>query len=311
MKKIKPYLPALIFTFLTVLLHILPVYAITTSTLDSSAFATLTSGAMDVAGDGELLYVNNGKIDVVPNSYVTSTGGQRIVNLGAYASYPNPNGMFNLYNEATNSPILSASFMGSTTEYVQMFCQNLNPNGSCDMVAADDKGTATSSDHYVDFGIANSRQSDSAHTLIGPYDAYLYNQSSRLLIGSATTTASSSIVFSLGMQTGSPSFALDRYGHMITHGTNPSSLSGCGTSPSVVGNDTNGVISLGTGISVTACTMSFANSFPSGSNVTCSVSSNSTLSFGSVTAVSNTGFSVGLSIGLGGGKLYYQCMASN
>lgn len=260
---------------------------------------------------GQLLINNNGALGVVSNGYATSTpSGLNEINIGAYPSYPNPNGMFNTYDESATSPILSASFMGSSTQYVQVFAQDLNPFGSSDFVAADDKGTSTSSDHYIDLGIANSKQTDADHTLIQGYDAYLYNQSSRLLLGTATTSASSSIVLSLGMQSGSPSMTLDQYGHTLFKGSKPGALSGCGTAPSVIGNDNGGTITLGAGLSVTSCSMAFANSFPTltaSSTMSCSVTSNSGLSAANVTSATISSVTFGLSISLGGGKLNYQC----
>lgn len=255
----------------------------------------------------------NGQLTQVPNSYTTTspTGQGYIVNLGAFSNYPNPNGMFNTYATSTNQPLLGASFMGTTNNYVQgVFVQNLATGtaASSDIVLADDLGTATSSSHYFDLGMANTGQVDGDHSLISPYSAYLYNQSGPLLLGTGIAT---STIISAGMGSSSPSLTMDQYGHLITKGSSAGALSGCGTSPSVIGNDTNGVITLGAGLSVTACTKAFANPFPTGSNVTCSVSSNSLLSFASVSSVSTTGFNLGLSISLASGKVYYQCMASN
>lgn len=265
--------------------------------------------------NGEILMNNNGSLGAVPNAFATTTSNSPFaINVGAYSNYPNPNGMLNTYDEsAAGNPILSASFMASTTNYMQVFCQNLNPFGSCDFDGADDKGTATSSNHYFDLGIANSLQADSGHTAILPYDTYLYTQGVAtpvgILLRSNGTAASSSIIFSIGMQSTSPTITYDQYGHEITSGTKPTTLTSCGTSPTVVGNDDNGVIMLGTGLSVTACTMAFANSWPTGSTVDCVVSSNSGLSAAAITSTSLTSVSFALSLSLGGGKLTYQCKA--
>lgn len=315
MKNINLGIVFVAFSMVAICMNIFSAYAITTSTLDLSNIPTLTSAASNITGNNELLYINNGRIDVVPNTYATNTAAYSNINLGAYASYPNPNGMFNTYLESTTSqPILGASFMGKTNSYLQgVFVQNLAAGSAAsgDIVIANDKGSATSTTNYADFGIANSGQNDSDHSLIQPYDAYLYNQTGRLLLGSSSQTASSSIILSVGMGSTSPKMTIDQYGHVITSGTKPSSLSGCGTNPSVAGNDTNGVITLGTGLSVTACTMNFANAFPAGSTVSCTASSNSLLSVASVSSVSTTALSLGLSISLASGKVYYHCMAFN
>lgn len=307
----KKYLPAIIVLIVTFIVKVVPLFAITTVTFDPSAIPQMATGAL--SGNGQLLYVNNGMLDVVPNSYSTTTSSGGLlanINIGQYSNYPNPSGMLNLYGEAVNAPVLSSSFMGSTTSYVQTFMQNLNPAGSSDLVFADDKGNATSTDHYLDLGIANSTQVDSALPIVGPLDSYLFSKSGRLLIGSAAGNASSTIIISPNLSTTTTYFRWDQYGHLITKGPVGGSLSGCGTNPSQVGNDSNGIITLGTGISVTSCTKTFANTFPSGSSVSCSISTNSTLIQPALTAVSTTGFSVGLSLNLASGKVYYQCMAS-
>ncbi len=309
MKKYTSVLGFLVFMLLAIGMNVFSAFAINTSTLDPSLFAQLTSAARNVSGNGELLFVNNGVIDVVPNSYATSTNGIFQINLGS-GTYPNPNGMLNTYATSSSAALLGSSFMGNTNNYVQgVFVQNLasGSNASADIVIANNLGTATSSGNYLDLGVANTGQVDNDHSLISPLFGYLYNQSGPLVIGTGIAT---STIISAGMGSSSPSLTLDQYGHLITKGSNAGALSGCGTSPSVVGNDTNGVITLGSGLSVTSCTKAFANAFPAGSTVSCSVSSNSLLSFASASAVSTTGFTVGLSVSLATGKVYYQCMSS-
>ena len=80
-------------------------------------------------------------------------------------------------------------------------------------------------------------------------------------------------------------------------------LSSCGTSPSVSGDDNAGVITVGSG-TVTACTMTFGNAswrnrrcvFSTGSNVTIYQSS-----------VSSSAITVTTSATVGSGKIYYTC----
>lgn len=246
----------------------------------------------------------------ISNAFATtSPNGGMEINIGAYAKYPNPAGMGNFYDESSTSPVLSTSFMGSTTQYVQVYGQNLNPAGSFDFVLADDKGTATSTNHYGDLGIANSTQIDTEHTLITPFDTYLFSESSRLILGSATTTASSTTIISSGMTTSGPSWTFNQYGQIITHGNTPTCSSGCGTSPTITGNNNSGVITLGAGLSVTAATMTFADGgWPTGTNMSCQGGTNSALTPATyVSAISNTSVTFGLTVSLGGGKIYYNC----
>lgn len=278
-----------------------PVFAYSGSPISSSIATS--------CGANQLLMSSDGLIGCVPNTYSLSPSSAPEINIGAYSNYPNPNGIFNTYNEGTGgTPVLAASFMGSTTSYVQLFGQNLLPQGSMDLVFADDKGNATSTTHYADWGIANSLQVDSVHPNINPYDAYFYNQSSSVDIASYAVGASSTINFSTG-GAGTTSLQIDQYGRHITSGPKPS-LSACGTTPTVSGNDANGTITLGAGISVTGCTMAFSHVYPTGSTVECQTSTNSTLSPSApITAVSTTGFTVGLTISLAAGKVYYSCDA--
>lgn len=49
-------------------------------------------------------------------------------------------------------------------------------------------------------------------------------------------------------------------GHVITTGTDPA-VSACGTNPSIIGSDTAGTVTIGTGGVATACTITFANAY--------------------------------------------------
>jgi hydrogenase/urease accessory protein HupE len=85
------------------------------------------------------------------------------------------------------------------------------------------------------------------------------------------------------------------------------SVASCGVSPSISGNDSVGVVTIGTGI-VTACTVNFASTWSS--TPVCSVVTDSVaLSFG-LTSMSASSFTVGLSGSLPGGKIYYKCVGS-
>jgi len=101
---------------------------------------------------------------------------------------------------------------------------------------------------------------------------------------------------------------IDQFIHLITQGPVPT-LSTCGTSPTIGGNDRTGNITTGSGVSVTACTMTFANAYPSGTTPVCTVSTDSTVSLASITSISTSSVTFGLSASLAGGHLYYICQA--
>jgi trimeric autotransporter adhesin len=88
------------------------------------------------------------------------------------------------------TPNLGAFFAGDTriggslTKYYQIRAQNLDPDGSTDLVlAADD---VTSTNNYVAFGVAGSTYNDITYPDIQPHDAYLLSGNSNLVINSLT-----------------------------------------------------------------------------------------------------------------------------
>lgn len=93
--------------------------------------------------------------------------------------------------------------------------------------------------------------------------------------------------------------------HMQTRGFTPT-VSTCGTSPSIVGDDSSGAITTGTG-SPTACTLTFAAPYTYAPYCTANTSSTSSnASFSSLP--STTAFTVNLSSALTSGKIQYQCI---
>lgn len=94
---------------------------------------------------------------------------------------------------------------------------------------------------------------------------------------------------------------IDEWGHLITSGPVPV-LSACGTS-TISGNDRNGTITL-IGVALTSCTMTFAHAYAAAPD--CTVSDNTTASVADVDDTAST-MTVGLSVGLNSGKVFYQC----
>lgn len=82
-------------------------------------------------------------------------------------------------------------------------------------------------------------------------------------------------------------------------------LSSCGTSPSISGNNHVGTVTIGGGISVTACTINFIPNFVSSSK--CIAEGINTFTSFDVTAQSSSSVTFGLSVSLAGGQFNYQC----
>jgi hypothetical protein len=128
---------------------------------------------------------------------------------------------------------------------------------------------------------------------------------------SMTIVAPTSIPYSLLVTTSAtPStffhVAISTNGHILSNGPAPT-ISACGAGPngSVVGDDTQGTISIGGG-SVTGCTLTFANNFGSGCTVNCTTSDSITTSTPDVVTTSTT-MTLGFSASIGGGKVLYHC----
>lgn len=102
--------------------------------------------------------------------------------------------------------------------------------------------------------------------------------------------------------------AVSTSGHILTQGPIPS-ISSCGSTPngSVVGDDNQGVISIGGGV-VTSCTLTFANTW--GITPTCVITDNSTTIPGDISNISATAFTTSFSASLGGGTAWYKCGCS-
>ena len=92
--------------------------------------------------------------------------------------------------------------------------------------------------------------------------------------------------------------------HMMSTGTAPA-LSACGTTPSIVGTDTKGAITVGTGV-VTACTATFATAYATAP--VCVANSNTAGAFVAITTATITTITFGTSTAIGGGIIYYHCM---
>lgn len=126
--------------------------------------------------------------------------------------------------------------------------------------------------------------------------------SSALSVKALNTTSN---IFTVASTTNLVLFQVDKKGHIKAGGVTPT-MGTCGTTPSVVGNDTRGVITVGSGISVTSCALNFKETYTTAP--VCVISTSSTGVTAKITSISTTVLMTGFSSTLGGGKVYYQCL---
>lgn len=97
---------------------------------------------------------------------------------------------------------------------------------------------------------------------------------------------------------------LEVAGHITTEGTAPT-LSLCGTTPAIVGNDSAGTITIGTGVT-TACTVTFAASFANAP--ACVITGDNTAVTYAITARSTTAFTFSSSADMASDVVAYICI---
>ena len=125
-------------------------------------------------------------------------------------------------------------------------------------------------------------------------------------VSSTPASVATDFVLTVSSQNGTTTFAAKYDGDLISSGTTPG-MGTCGSSPSVFGTDTAGVITIGSGI-VTSCTMNWANT--KGSVPVCVMSTNSTAVTGDITTTSTSSITFGFSATLGGGTINYICIGN-
>ena len=98
-------------------------------------------------------------------------------------------------------------------------------------------------------------------------------------------------------------FPVNLKAHQSFTGATPA-LSSCGTAPTISGNDTLGVITIGTG-TVTACTVTFATAWLAAP--VCTTVTSTAILGEAITTLNTTTLTLGFSGSLAGGTVYYQC----
>lgn len=122
---------------------------------------------------------------------------------------------------------------------------------------------------------------------------------------SATSPANANAGFLQFMIAGVEKMRIDITGHIVTSGTKPT-LSSCGTTNNISGNDNNGTVILN-GTLVTACTMTFATAVPAGQTVDCQATNFGTTIFAGITSTSTTAVVFGLSGTVSTDTFSYDC----
>jgi hypothetical protein len=95
-------------------------------------------------------------------------------------------------------------------------------------------------------------------------------------------------------------------GHINSTSVAAATVTSCGTAPSLTGSDNAGTITVGSGVSVTGCTLTFGTAYTNAPS--CVISDNSVAINGDISSVNNSSVTFGFSASLGGGKVYYICM---
>jgi len=139
-------------------------------------------------------------------------------------------------------------------------------------------------------------------TTNGLFSVVNASNTTSLKLSSTTSLLSSSSLLDVGSS--SAVFQILADGHLNATGTTPT-MGTCGSSPSVIGNDAMGTITVGSGV-VTSCTMNFAVSYET-TQFQCISNDNSAAISSAVTSQTTSTVTFGTSATLGGGRIFYFC----
>lgn len=196
-------------------------------------------------------------------------------------------------NFQINNSVKFAGAPGSGTEFLGTGVITVDPLTASRFIKTD------ASKNLVSYDLLNTTQT---WTGINTYN------SNTVFKSSITVTASSANIYEATFSTITTSFhvAVSTIGDIITNSSN-TTMGTCGTSPSVIGDNNEGVITVGGGV-VTSCTLNFAmGGWGTGCTVVCTESDNSTTVTGDVSAINPASVTFSFSATLGGGLIYYQC----
>lgn len=284
----------------------------TNTCVGAAACHAITSDVNTIAVGYESLFVANGTSNdtaLGELSMANTTSGSQNTGIGRASLFRNITGSFNTamgYNACLNTTADTALnniiCIGSTSKLntsgtmaigsvaqpiTDVYMNSINPgdtvNGnSIEFHAQASSGTnATGGSFTIDAGQGSGNgKSGSINFQVAPPNGT--GDQLNLLLAAQSITA---------------------FAHIVSSGPTPA-VGTCGVSPSIIGNDNSGTITVGSGLA-TACTLTFANSW--GATPSCVISDNSTAVTGDISSISATAVTFGFSATLGGGQIYYLC----
>lgn len=248
-------------------------FEVTPSTVAGGS--TFTNAALSISGTtGQVLFASSTATTVFADaqqavlSVKGTTGNGEYSSLGFQSSAGSPGAKIAYEQTATGGYM----FMGTTNTF-----------------GSGITNTALTIDPNANIGVSST--SPFARLSIQALNGFV--NTTLFAIGSSTASATTTL------------FSIDNTGHLVT-GSPKGSLTSCGTTNSLNGNDESGTIML-TGTLVTACTLTFANPTPANQNLTCTSADASTAIFSSVTATSSTAVTFGLSGTVSAATIFYRC----
>lgn len=184
-----------------------------------------------------------------------NAGGYAVMNFsasGADGIFRNNTGLFTIDQQSVGNDINIRTDSGVERFRIKATSGNIGINDTTPDFRLETVGT--SSNGYL--GVSNTGDGD------------IFSIISSGNVGIATTTPSAKLsitgtagspiapVLRVASSTDAPVFTIDGAGNIITGGGTPT-VSSCGVTPSISGNDTTGTVTVGTGV-VTACTITFS-----------------------------------------------------
>jgi hypothetical protein len=260
----------------------------TLSTATSIGLTTQVSGILPIANGGT-------------NNSSAYTAGSLIFSNGTSLTEDNAN----LFYDSTNARLGLNTITPTTLLNIAALSRSSGDNKNDQLTLTSQRIAISTTAATNLIGGINFDSNDTSYTAPGTTTAAIKALASAAHTANAADT---DLVFytSSGVATSTEKFRVDATGHIVYTGVTPT-VSACGTSPSITGNDDGGVITTGT-VAPTACTVTFATAWTSVTGLSCQVTTNSATIFAEgVTALSTTAFTVTFSAGLTSGKVYYHC----
>lgn len=175
-------------------------------------------------------------------------------------------------------------------------------NGPINFANATNISGALTVSNAATLGSASSAVLITSNTILA--NTTFYQNGTTVMGAAAGTTNAGDYIINVSSANGTVLLGVQNSGHVVSSGTVPS-MGTCGISPAVVGTDTAGMITVGSGV-VTSCALNFAS--PWANPPICVESDNSTSVTADVTSISTTVLTIGSSATFGGGTIWYICI---